>query len=502
MKKRIIVTIVAMAMLMCTLVTACGNSSTDSESKGSGKDWSKADHAVIAYDEFSGNMLFSDANGGMTTAPDSINAKNGINVEYILSASADESSAALITGEIQGAVYTVNRLAFLWPKFKEAGIDVEVVYISNYSNGADGIIASSDIKNIHDLVGKKIGIPRFSEAQTIFEYYVQNSDLTPEEEEELRKGIVFFESPDEAANAFVSNKIDAAATWDPYIGDAETSQEMNVLFDTSMSNNLCVNALVMRKDFVEQHEDYIQTLIDGCFEAAPLYTDTSTFDRIRNEMSYLSSCSDDEILVMCERTTLANCAENKKLLSDTGKTIYTVMANIWLSLGETAYPEDADKLFENKFVSNLLESKYLGEEAGKDYSLSDEEKKYLIEEYDDSIFEYTVEINFEINSAELKEESKETLKKFIERAKMANNLYIVVEGNCSKRKDERIPDSDVIEFTEKRAQAVKDFFVENGIESERILIVGNGDSKLRDTENPNSAENRRTDIYFKEKLGM
>ena len=40
--------------------------------------------------------------------------------------------------------------------------------------------------------------------------------------------------------------------------------------------------------FPEPNEDYIETLIDGYFEAAPMYADKSTFDRIRNEMSYLS----------------------------------------------------------------------------------------------------------------------------------------------------------------------------------------------------------------------
>ena len=76
----------------------------------------------ISLDEFAGwnHMLY--ANGGLITTADSINAKNGIFVEYVIMNNATESSSALISGDLDGAGYTVNRYAFLQKKFDEAGV--------------------------------------------------------------------------------------------------------------------------------------------------------------------------------------------------------------------------------------------------------------------------------------------------------------------------------------------------------------------------------------------
>ena len=61
-----------------------------------------------------------DANGGLTTQPDSIYGKLGINVNLKVINDATQSSNALIKGDLNAAGYTINRTAFLSKKFKEA----------------------------------------------------------------------------------------------------------------------------------------------------------------------------------------------------------------------------------------------------------------------------------------------------------------------------------------------------------------------------------------------
>lgn len=51
---------------------------------------------------------------------------------------------------------------------------------------------------------------------------------------------------------------------------------------------------------------------------------------------------------------------------------------------------------------------------------------------------------------------------------------------------------------EERAKTVKNYFVANGIDANRIIVVGNGNTKM--VADPNGADaelNRRTDIFFK-----
>ena len=121
----------------------------------------------ISLDEWIGWKSIIDANGGLTTQKGSIYDELGIDVNISVINDATQSSNALIKGDLDAAGYTVNRTAFLSTKFKEAGIDVIMPYITNYSNGGDGIIAKSEIKNVKDLDNAKIGVPELSEAQTM-----------------------------------------------------------------------------------------------------------------------------------------------------------------------------------------------------------------------------------------------------------------------------------------------------------------------------------------------
>lgn len=123
------------------------------------------DNAInVSLDEWIGWKSIIDANGGLTTQSGSIYDKLGIKVNINIINDATQSSNALIKGDLNAAGYTINRTAFLSKKFTDAGKEVVMPYITNYSNGGDGIIAKSSIQNVNDLVNAKIGVPEFSEA--------------------------------------------------------------------------------------------------------------------------------------------------------------------------------------------------------------------------------------------------------------------------------------------------------------------------------------------------
>ena len=69
----------------------------------------------------------------------------GIDVNINVINDATQSSNALIKGDLNAAGYTINRTAFLSNKFTEAGVDIIMPFITNYSNGGDGIIAKTSI---------------------------------------------------------------------------------------------------------------------------------------------------------------------------------------------------------------------------------------------------------------------------------------------------------------------------------------------------------------------
>src|SRR6185437_14830512 len=78
----------------------------------------------ISIDEWIGWATVVNANGGLTTQKGSIYDKLGIKVNISVINDATQSSNALIKGKIDGAGYTVNRYAFLYPKFQENKVEV------------------------------------------------------------------------------------------------------------------------------------------------------------------------------------------------------------------------------------------------------------------------------------------------------------------------------------------------------------------------------------------
>lgn len=497
MKRHAISSILTLCLMICivgSIVVGCGG---EKKEPGSGGSSGSDEVVVISLDEWVGWQSLIDANGGLTTAPDSINAKNGIKVEYKVMNDATASSSALIAGDLDGAGYTVNRYAFLQDKFDNAGLEVVMPFITNFSNGGDGIIADADIKSVNDLVGKKVGVPRYSEAQTLVEWLLNNSDLTIEERTQIRNDFVFFETADDAAEAFFAGRVDAAATWEPYLTQAASSTDSRILFDTSMSTNLILDGIVFNKKFAESHEDWIKTWISGALDASSMYK--HEFSNIR-QMPMFELMSDDEIVDMANGADLATCAQNCNLLGTNGSAVqmYADMANVWLTIGEKAYPEKAATAFTDKYVRELLE-KYPDDGSGE--KTFDKEEKTRVMESPEALLSYKADIKFDLNKATIKEESKETLDNFVEVAKILDGVYIQIEGNTAVRAD-GVSDEDIKGFSEERANAVAQYFMSKGIDPDRFIIVGNGDSNYLDPENPASPANRRTEIFFKPKKGF
>ncbi len=485
---KILALVLALVCILMTL-TACGGG-------GSNGNYSAENPVKISIDEWIGYQNLLDANGGLVTTPDSLNAQKGIYIEYVIMNNATDSSNALISGELVGAGYTVNRYAFLQSKFDQAGVDVVMPFITNYSNGGDGIIAKSDIMSVNDLVGKKVAVPRYSEAQTLVEWLLNNSSLTDAQRKQIRDNMVYFETADDTAKAFFSGSVDAAATWEPYLTQAASSTDSRILFDTSMSRNLILSGIIFRQDFLDENEEFITNLIDAAFEASSMYK--KEFSNIR-QMPMFELMTDAEIIDMANGADLTTWSQNCKLLSDEAVVMYRDMANVWITVGEQGVPSKAETAFTDKYVLNLRE-KYEGqEEVTNNNSFNDTDKMEIIES-PDALLSYNADIKFALNSTNIQQESYAELDEFVKVAKILDGVYIQIEGNAALRA-EGISDEQIIAFSERRANAVAEYFISQGIAAERIIVVGNGDMKPLNADDLAAPENRRTEISFKTKVG-
>lgn len=457
------------------------------------------DNAInVSLDEWIGWKSIIDANGGLTTQSGSIYDKLGIKVNINIINDATQSSNALIKGDLNAAGYTINRTAFLSKKFTDAGKEVVMPYITNYSNGGDGIIAKSSIQNVNDLVNTKIGVPEFSEAQTLVVWFVNNSDLSNKDKAKIIDNLVLFSTPDDAAKAFFAGQIDVAATWEPYLTQAQNMTDAHVLFSTASSSNLVMDGILFDKKFAEAHADVVEKFIQGSLEAADVYS--TEFDAIREVMPMFNTASDEDIVSNTESAKLTTWKDNSNLLNGTAKTIYSDMCNVWTSIGESVNADLVNSIFDDTYINAISDKFSVTEVSNTNTVKVTEDNKKEIQDTE-ALLQGKASVTFIQNTAKFSDSaaaSKE-LNKFIDIAKVLDGAIIEIAGNTDPNPESDPEDEYNHKLSLQRAEAVKNYFVMNGISNGRIVVVGNGSSNpvVDNDTDEHRAMNRRTDVSFK-----
>lgn len=445
----------------------------------------------LSLDEWIGWKPIIDANQGLTTQPGSIFDELGIKVNINIINDAEASSNALIKGDLNAAGYTLNRTAFLSSKFNESGLDVVMPVFTNYSNGGDGIIALSKYDTIESLVDAKIGVPKFSEAQSLVIWFVNKSDLSDADKQKIIDNLILLDDAEQTGQAFFAGSLDVAATWQPYLSNAENSTNSHILFDTTSSNKLIMDGILFRSDFAQAHPDVVSAFIDGVFKAESMYE--TEFEYIRSVMPMFADSSDEDILGMCGDAGLMGYSQNVSALENDCPTVYADMCAIWESIGESVDRALGATLFDSSYVKSLSNN-YSSLPQHQAFEITEEQKESVKDVV--ALLTKSTTINFIPDTAKFLDnaEADAALREFVEMAKTLDGTIIQIEGNINSNSNTE----GGMKLSEERAKTVKNYFVANGIDANRIIVVGNGNTKMvADPNGPDAEQNRRTDIFFK-----
>lgn len=262
---------------------------------------------------------------------------------------------------------------------------------------------------------------------------------------------------------------------------------------TTASKSLIMDGIVFRSDFAQAYPDVVTAFIDGIFQANAMYT--TEFDYIRSVMPMFAGVSDEEIKAQCGDAEMMGYAENKEVLDSTAPSVYFDMCDIWESLGETVNRKAAMTLFDNQYLLPLA-SKYSSTSAStsKPVELTEEQKQEIVNY--EALLSKSMTVEFVADTAQFKnpEEAYAIMDEFVSIANTLDGAIIQVEGNINAR---NYSDSGQA-LSAERAKAVAKYFIACGIDPNRLITVGNGNTKM--VADPGSADaylNRRTDVFFK-----
>lgn len=143
-----------------------------------------------------------------------------------------------------------------------------LVLVADNSDGADLVVAASDIASVADLRGKRIGTGIGSFRELLVRQMLQIHGLSVNDVTLVNMG------PDEIPDA-LPNSIQAGQTWDPFAAKS-LAKGAHIIFSSAETPGLIPDVLVFRNVILEQRPEDVQAVVDAWFEALAFWKENPT----------------------------------------------------------------------------------------------------------------------------------------------------------------------------------------------------------------------------------
>ncbi len=303
MKKKLLSVVMAAVMIMS--LAGCGNSSgaggqdtgTANTESGTANTETAADTAEAPAGTKELKKIKIANNPFIGVAPVyiakdmGIFEKYGLDVELVSFNDSSESTAALVSGNVDIAGSTLDAALIMADQYRDQM--PQVVCIRDDSAGADGIVAVNGIDSINDLKGKTIGVAINQTTHYLLQQALEKAGI---DESEVK--LVDMSSSD-AGSSFISGNIEVAVTWEPYLSNAANSGIGKVIFSSKDAPGSIMDVMMVSKKTADAKEAWVSDAIAAMEEARLAMFDPATKDEAMEIASkYLEvSAADTEAML-------------------------------------------------------------------------------------------------------------------------------------------------------------------------------------------------------------
>jgi NitT/TauT family transport system substrate-binding protein len=174
-------------------------------------------------------------------------ATEGLNVEQKYFASPTEINDLFLAGKLDLAAMVATDPIILSAKMP----NIKTIYLTDYSGDVDGILTSKKITKPEDLRGKKIAREDVPYEVIFLGEFLKLGGMTEKDVQ------IVSMTAEEGAKAFVAGKVDAVATYDPFLGKALKQRADAHLLFTAKGSNIIPNAIVAPAKIIESRRNDI-----------------------------------------------------------------------------------------------------------------------------------------------------------------------------------------------------------------------------------------------------
>ena len=214
------------------------------------------------------------------------------------------------------------------------GADDRYLLTMDNSNGADGLVATADIKSLDDLKGKTVALDKSASSYYFFLTALeQDSSLTEDDIEVLDMG-----DTTEAGLAFMAGNVDAAIMWEPELSEAlESVEGAHTVVTSADYPDTIMDSLVVNTKFAEENPEVVEAVCEAWYKAVDFLKENPE-EAYELMASGFEEVTAEDIAADCEGLEIFGKAENEALLSSAnGKSIIDIsqdMADFWMEKGE------------------------------------------------------------------------------------------------------------------------------------------------------------------------
>jgi NitT/TauT family transport system substrate-binding protein len=182
--------------------------------------------------------------------------EEGVDVDCQIQENTQARHAALVSGEVDLIGITLESVVLV----NGQGIPMQVIGISDISDGGDGIIAKNNVASIKDLKDKRVAFPEGQPSHLLLLYELDKAGLTPKDVKP-----VYTDDAGKAGEIFAAGQVDAAVTWEPWLSQATEGGKGHVLVNSKGVKDILIGIFGADRDRVPKDLDKLQRFLRGWY---------------------------------------------------------------------------------------------------------------------------------------------------------------------------------------------------------------------------------------------
>jgi NitT/TauT family transport system substrate-binding protein len=299
MKWRKRLAILGAVVLLVSVVSACGNKNKETAANPSAAAESPITLRV-------GYNLWVGSAGLYIAEKKGYFKELGVDVKLVEFPNPTETTQALLAGHVDIAGTTLDT-AVMVKSTEPSGKNLKFFHLIDESFGADGIVAKSNIATIADLKGKTVAVTIGAVNHFLLSHALQSAGIN-EADVNLTNA-----EPEQTGPLFLTGKVDAAVTWEPYLSEAK-SKGGKILYSTKDAPDLIIDGDMTSEKLIQEHPEALRKFSEAIEKGRQFYMDNP--EEGAQIVADKIQASKEDVKSMMEGVKLMSTSDSKVTMID------------------------------------------------------------------------------------------------------------------------------------------------------------------------------------------